>query len=485
MDKISLFHLDDDELQLEGLKRRLTSDSNRFTVTSFSKEADLIDALHKRTPPDLLVLDIHLSHGKKIEGVHLIQRVKKVAPATQIIMYSNDLSTIRLAMTEGADDFISKSSSAEEIHVRLTNFAARRQQNLDHKKNDAIELNVIGASMQAVAKRVEKLLQSAVRNVHVTGETGTGKEVVAHIFETLLGKSAPLLRINCAAISPSLVESELFGHVKGAFTGALTDKKGYLEAADNGWLFLDEVDSLSLSTQAALLRVIENQEVMRVGSNKTLSINVKIISATHQNLAECVEKNLFRNDLRQRLSEVVIKLPPLRERSHEVAEFIEYFCRTERGGPYKISSEVATILSSLSWEQSNVRGLRNVIRAMTENHLNKTLTLHAIPQEIWAHLGSTELAGGNKSSVKPENLSTLTLLLPDGQEFPSYDRLCDSLLVECIRMVHMRLGKSSLGSIATALGMPKSTLVSRIKKLESAKLLETDEIKTLLNQKAS
>ena len=294
-----------------------TNEKNEFENTVFqvyeaTNVPDFEKKLMEHSSFDFVLLDIYLAgENNSLSGFNLIEKVKKKHPKATILMSSNldDPHSVLESLKLGADEFLSKKSRGEDIIPRLLSIREKilikkgylsSKQKLSHKTKV-----VSGELMKKIAQRIPNIIHSAIKFVYVEGESGTGKEVVADLFaHYLLDK--PFVRLNCAGIPKDLMESELFGHKKGSFTGAHFDKKGVIEAANGGWLFLDEVASLTPSAQAVLLRTLESQEVTPVGETRSRKINVRFISASNIPLAIMVSRGEFRNDLWQRLRETEI-----------------------------------------------------------------------------------------------------------------------------------------------------------------------------------
>lgn len=492
---LRVLHLDDDPFELERLKRALEQHATActFQVESFSNIDGFLKRIRSRPAPEVVILDIHLGTTVS-DGIQLASDTRTALPEAVILMCStaDDVTTIAECLSSGADDFISKLSDHGELSLRVANSyrLARLKAGKDPSgsAHTIREKNSVGATMGRIASRIPLILHSAISAVFIRGESGTGKEVVADLFAAQLGDKKPFIKVNCGAIAPTLLESELFGHAKGSFTGATADKKGLLEASSDGWIFLDEVATLSLPAQVALLRVLENGEVTRVGTTKPISIQVRVLSATNEPMEELIAAGKFRADLWQRLRETEIQLPPLRDRPHEIPHLIEHFCRTMPGGPYQPSQPVVDILSHASWRQGNVRELRNVLRAMTEMHVGKLLTPIAIPERIWEELGEAPSsapraaepdAGRIPAQEKPggplrsedrtasaqktsARASALSVTWPENNS-PNFDDLSDTLLVALVQRLVTQEGRLSLRTLAQMIGMSRSTLSARLK----------------------
>jgi DNA-binding NtrC family response regulator len=500
--KLSLrvVHLDDDPFELERVKRALEQHATActFQVESLSQVDTFRKRLRSRPAPEIVILDIHLNHSQAT-GVQLAAETRSMLPDAVILMCStaDDVGTIAESLGSGADDFISKHSDHGELSLRVFNSyrlamlkAGRDPEGSTVATREKIS---VGASTQRISARIPQILNSAISAVFIRGESGTGKEVVADLFAARLGGNQPFIKVNCGAIAPTLLESELFGHAKGSFTGASADKKGLLEASSGGWIFLDEVATLSLPAQVALLRVLENGEVTRVGTTKPISIQVRVLSATNEPMEELIAAGKFRADLWQRLRETEVYLSPLRERPDEIPALIKHFCNTMPGGPYQASQPTIDVLSHSSWRQGNVRELRNVLRAMTEMHVGKLLTPIAIPARVWEDLGESPVSGSatgeakkdtqrsghnlepklqheedNGSLSQPDRLITvpsktdLTIPWPDNGS-PNFDDLSDTLLVALVQRLVEQGGRLSLRTLAQTIGMSRSTLSGRLK----------------------
>ncbi len=336
-----------------------------------------------------------------------------------------------------------------------------------------------GKTMAQIAKRVPKIVSSAISCIHITGESGTGKEVVAQMFRKAVGEE-PFIAISCATIPETLLEATLFGSIKGAFTGATKDIKGIFEEANGGWIFLDEVGCLSRSAQAALLRAIENQEVTPVGESRAKKLNFRVISATNASLMDLTRKGEFRLDLYNRLAEVEIYLPPLRERWEELPDLIQCLVETLPGAPYNISAAARRLLESHPWADGNIRQLRNCLRAMTEFHVEGTLTPQGIPRKILEEacayakgngpyeeppLYSLSSKASHRDSVSltdhvPHELRVRWAYSEDDEI--DFDRMSLELFYQVAKSITHRNGRFSARDIASALKMSRSTISRRI-----------------------
>lgn len=468
LEKIKVLCVDDNFISRKTFAEALFKESfgARFELEQAADSKEFLGKL-KSFKPDIVVLDIQLAEDET-DGLGLLARVKGENPETVAFMRSSqdDAQTIRSCLQRGADDFIAKSYDSGALALRL--LKAFQLAQFQHGKQgggtDLVETPIAGETMQRVAKRVAALVKSAITAVHIQGESGTGKEVVANMIGSY-DRQKPFIRVNCGAINPSLLESELFGHVKGAFTGADRDRKGYIQAAANGWLFLDEVASLSVSAQVALLRVLETNEVTPLGSYIPQKAAVRVISASNEPLETLVAQGRFRRDLWQRLIETQIELPALRHRKEEIPDLVQHFCQTMAGGSYTINPTALKLLQSYDWIDGNVRELRNCLRAMTEVHVNKELTLLSFPQRM---LNRQITMGAEQAFVPASDESNIIRIPIDANEVAPYhfENLSDRLLRECVKHITRKSPKISIRELADKLVIPKSSLARRLKVLQ-------------------
>lgn len=373
-----VFIVDDEE----GIRESLSGifEDEGYTVLTAGTAEEAFDILKEQTP-DLMFLDVWLPG---IDGIQALTKIRESNPELPIVMISGH-GNIELAVNAtriGAYDFLEKPLSLERVLLVAGRALERRTLEMENKalKQDLTEKwRLIGNSpkMKQLSEQVDMAAKSNSR-VLILGESGAGKELVAHTLHgnsNRAGKS--FIEMNCAAIPQELIESELFGHEKGSFTGAFERKKGKFELADEGTLFLDEVGDMSLSTQAKVLRVIETQEFQRVGGSKNIKVDVRIISATNKDLSEEVKKGAFREDLFYRLNVIPISLPPLRERKEDIPElvdyFLGYFAAAYGQKPKKISPDGLKMLEVYDWP-GNIRELRNVIERLVIMIPSNTVT---------------------------------------------------------------------------------------------------------------
>ena len=321
---------------------------------------------------DLVLCDIKMP---KMDGVEVLEKVQSFKPEIPFIMISGhgELETAVEAMRLGAFDYISKPPDLNRLLNAIRNALDRKKlvvENKRLKKKVDKSYEMIGDSEETshIKSIIEKVAPTEAR-VLITGENGTGKELVAHWLHQKSERSKnPMIEVNCAAIPSELIESELFGHVKGSFTGANKDRAGKFEAATGGTIFLDEIGDMSLSAQAKVLRALQESKVSRVGSDKDIKVDVRVIAATNKNLKREIAKGRFREDLYHRLAVILINVPTLNERTDDIPLLVKHFTEiiaAQQGNAVRIFSEGAvSLLKSYKWT-GNIRELRNVVERLT------------------------------------------------------------------------------------------------------------------------
>lgn len=359
----------DDEEGIRETLSEILEDENYDVIIASSGEEAL--EIFKKELPDLVFLDIWLPG---IDGIETLKEMKSLKKDTPVIMISGH-GSIELAvkaMQIGACDFIEKPFSIDRVVVSSKNaltMSSLERENRYLREKFSQKWNLIGESkeIRTLRSQIEMAARSNSR-VLIMGESGSGKELVARLLHIMSSRaSKPFVEVNCAAIPQELIESELFGHEKGSFTGAFERKKGKFELADEGTLFLDEIGDMSLQTQAKVLRVIETQEFQRVGGSSNIKVDVRIIAATNKDLSKEVGKARFREDLFFRLNVIPISVPPLRDRKEDIPLLVDYFIKTisEESGqrPKRITPEAIRMLQNHDWP-GNVRELRNTIERL-------------------------------------------------------------------------------------------------------------------------
>jgi two-component system nitrogen regulation response regulator NtrX len=356
--------------------------------------------------PDLVLLDIWMP---RMDGIETLQRMKELHPSLLVIMMSGH-GTIETAVKStkmGAYDFIEKPLSLEKLLVTIRNALGmlRLKDENETLREMAFRERGMTGSSPAMVKLQEQIRLVAPTNasVLITGENGTGKELVARsIHFHSQRKDHPFVEINCAAIPEELIESELFGHEKGAFTGAVAQKKGKFDQADGGTLFLDEIGDMSLKTQAKILRILQERKFERVGGNRTIEVDVRIIAATNKILEEEIRAGAFREDLFYRLNVVPFTVPPLRERREDipllVEHFLEFFSVREGHERKTITPEAMDVLKGGTWP-GNVRELKNVVERLVIMTPGSTITAGHVPDTVGAGAAAREGGAGRMESL--------------------------------------------------------------------------------------
>ncbi len=325
----------------------------------------------KNNDYDLVLCDIKMP---KMDGVEVLEAARKIKPEIPFIMISGhgDLDTAVNTMRLGAFDYISKPPDLNRLLTTVRNALDRQELVVENKKlRKKVSKNyeMVGESeaISIIKEMIEKVAPTEAR-VLITGDNGTGKELVAHwIHEKSERSGGPFIEVNCAAIPSELIESELFGHVKGAFTSAVRDRAGKFETANKGTIFLDEIGDMSLSAQAKVLRALQESKISRVGTDKDIKVDVRVVAATNKNLKKEIEKGNFREDLYHRLAVILMQVPALNDRRDDIPILIEYFSKkitSEQGVTPKTFSEKAIkLLKSYDWT-GNIRELRNVVERL-------------------------------------------------------------------------------------------------------------------------
>jgi len=391
--------VDDEHLIRWSLEQNLKKQG--YEVVTAASGEDALKLL-KDDVPDLMLLDIQLPG---IDGLAVLERVKEMEEEIIVIMVTamGVLETAVKAMRMGAYDYINKPFNLDELAIvikkALENSELKRE--VAHLRSEQSRKygsgGIIGRSrhMQNVLTMVEKVAKSDAGTILIQGESGTGKELIAKAIHYQSGRAErPFMAINCAAVPETLLESELMGHERGAFTDAKVLKKGLLEMADGGTLFLDEIGDMAPGMQAKLLRVLEDRSFRRVGGTKDLQVDVRIISATNKDLLQAIEEKVFRADLYYRIQVIPIHLPALRERRDDIMPLVEHFIahfNREFGKSVKGVSKMAEkFLTEYAWP-GNIRELRNIIERAIILENEETLLLEHLPQELVAKTGGSSV----------------------------------------------------------------------------------------------
>jgi two-component system nitrogen regulation response regulator NtrX len=441
----------DDE---EGIRRVLSQllEYEGHEVRSAGSAGDCL-ALYPDFRPDLTFMDVKMA---RMDGLEALSRVRELDPAALVVMISGHgtIETAVEATRRGAYDFLEKPLDTDRILLILRNALQQRgllEENARLRGEVESRHEIVGRSfaIRQVLERVERVAPTDAR-VLITGENGTGKELVARAIHRLSPRSdEPFVEVNCAAIPTELIESELFGHVKGSFTGAHEDRAGKFELADGGTLFLDEVGDMSLTAQAKVLRALQEGVVTRVGSGKPIRVDVRVIAATNKDLVEEIREGRFREDLLHRLNVIPLHVPPLRERREDIPMLVQHFAqratREANLPPRAISPEAMESLQRMDWS-GNVRELRNTVERLMI--LAPSSSISAKDVELFV-VGQSP--GGGLSAD-----------LLSAQTFSEFKEAAERAFI----LHKLRENDWNVSETARVLDMPRSNLYKKIEKYE-------------------
>jgi DNA-binding NtrC family response regulator len=361
----------EDEASIRRVLKKIISEENDSYHVEEAEDGLLGIEMIKNNDYDLVLCDIKMP---KMDGVEVLEKAKKIKPEIPIVMISGhgDLDTAVNTMRLGAFDYISKPPDLNRLLNTVRNALEKKDlvvENKRLKKKVSKNHEMIGESVAIthIKEIIEKVAPTDAR-VLITGPNGTGKELVAHWLHEKSDRSkAPMIEVNCAAIPSELIESELFGHVKGSFTGANKDRAGKFEAANGGTIFLDEIGDMSLSAQAKVLRALQESKISRVGSDRDIKVNVRVVAATNKDLNKEIAEGRFREDLYHRLAVILINVPALNDRRGDISLLVDFFTSKisqEQGTPKKtFSPEAINLLKIYDWT-GNIRELRNVVERL-------------------------------------------------------------------------------------------------------------------------
>ena len=361
----------EDEAAIRRVLVKILSEESEMYEVDWAEDGSIGLEMIKKTDYDLALCDIKMP---KMDGVEVLQAAKKIKPEIPFIMISGhgDLDTAVNTMRLGAFDYISKPPDLNRLLTTVRNALDKKelvQENKILKKKVSKGYEMIGQSKEitTIKDMIDKVAPTDAR-VLITGSNGTGKELVAHwVHEKSNRSGAPFIEVNCAAIPSELIESELFGHVKGAFTSAVRDRAGKFEAANKGTIFLDEIGDMSLSAQAKVLRALQESKISRVGTDKDIKVDVRVIAATNKDLQHEIAEGKFREDLYHRLAVILINVPSLNERRDDIPLLIDHFAHkiaSEQGVvTKKFTKKALALLKSYDWT-GNIRELRNVVERL-------------------------------------------------------------------------------------------------------------------------
>ncbi len=402
--KRSILVVDDEKYIREGLASALELDGyNGMQAESAEQAWSIINS----EPVDMVITDLRMPG---MGGAELLRKIYTTYPTIPVVVLTGHgtIEDAVAAMQNGAVDFLTKPVNLDHLSVLIKRSLSSRDMarknselmaELENLKRKNGYSSIIGKS-QKVQRLIETIQQIAPSRVSVliTGESGVGKELVADAIVNYSDRrDKPFVKVHCAALNSNLLESELFGHVKGAFTGAVSDKKGRFELADGGTIFLDEIGEIDQSTQIKLLRVLQEREFEKVGGEKTIKTDVRVIAATNRNLEEEIKKGTFREDLYYRLNVVSLNVPPLRERKEDIfllaTSFLKQFCSENNKKIEGFSSEASTAISAYDWP-GNIRELRNCVESAVVMCRSDQIELSDLPPAV------SRAKGGNSIEIE-------------------------------------------------------------------------------------
>jgi two-component system nitrogen regulation response regulator NtrX len=391
-----LLIVDDEGAIRDALRQLFEYDGHQVVVAT-----DGPDALQRFDTfrPDAVFLDVKM---QGMDGLEVLAKLREKDAQAPVVMISGHgtIDTAVEATRRGAFDFLEKPLDTDRLLVTLRNVLQVRglSDSVERLKSEIEQRHrIVGSSFQIrhVVERIERVAPTDAR-VLITGENGTGKELVARAIHQLSARAdARFVEVNCAAIPSELIESELFGHIKGSFTGAVSDRAGKFEQADGGTLFLDEVGDMSLAAQAKVLRALEEGVVTRVGGAKPIKVNVRVVAATNKELAGEIAASRFREDLFYRLNVVPIQVPPLRERREDIPMLVQHFTgllSVDRMPPKRFTPEAMLKLEAMEWP-GNVRELRNTVERLLILTTGDTIRSEDIDQLVGGAAGASGLSG--------------------------------------------------------------------------------------------
>ena len=402
---IRLLVVDDDDQLRQTLTRRFRRDGMTVTTAASGEEAEAQAAQNRY---DVALLDLQLPG---MSGIELLEKLKERQPELEAILLTahGSIETAIQAMKNGAYDYLTKPFPLPDLEVHLlkaydkVRLARRERQWVEQVSYESARYRLVGSSpaMQQVVQLLQKMAPTEA-TVLVLGASGTGKELAARALHyNSPRRDRPLVTVNCAALQETLLESELFGHEKGAFTGALQAKPGLVEVAEGGTLFIDEIAEMAPGLQAKLLRVLEDGKYRRVGGTQETRADVRVVAATNKPLGEGMKAGRFREDLYYRLNVLAIELPLLRERRQDIPELVEHFLATRQIGPVRLRLHPAALEALVPYEwPGNVRELANVLerpQILAEGYF---ITLDELPQDLTEALPATTDIGTNPSSLR-------------------------------------------------------------------------------------
>jgi two-component system nitrogen regulation response regulator NtrX len=447
----SILLVDDEPSILKTLGGLLSDEG--FEIITASNGYEALKTVDKESP-DLVLLDIWMPG---IDGIETLKQIKKENPQIQVIMITGHgtIETAVRAVKFGAFDFIEKPLTIDRVIVAINNALNFRRLEEENRylRKKTLEKNSITGNSPPIAELKKQIAAAAPSDAYVliTGENGTGKELVARTIHQFSPRAEyPLVEVNCAAIPPELIESELLGYEKGAFSGSTAKRRGKVELASKGTLFLDEICDMELKTQAKLLRVLQEQKFERIGGTRTLGVNLRVIAATNKDIRKEIEKGNFREDLYYRLNVIPIDVPPLRKRTEDIPLLIDAFLKESLrqhtgGGSKKLTGEALELLCRYPWP-GNVRELKNLVERLVIMVEKEVVDVSDLPSPHYS-AAPAELCGDSRL-FQVERLKDARVAFED----------------EFIKR-KLKFYDQDIQKTAEAIGLDKGRLNRRVKKL--------------------
>lgn len=436
---IRILHLDDEMAMPLALSRALKLHADVPTeLVALRTERELHEHIKRHLDGiDCIIVDLSFQDRLQLaeprrNGIDVIRDLRGAGFSRPVVMLSasDDPVHMSLAMTAGASDYLSKADPIVQICQCLVRCVQTTRDLGLVPRQRKLPPGVVGETMRLLASRLDRVLQTGLSPVLIRGESGTGKEAVADLLESLLRDSSeartlPFIRVNCATLQGELLESELFGHEKGAFTGADRARVGLFESAAGGWIFLDEVAKLSPRAQASLLRVLESGEIRPIGASKSKRVDVRVMAATNENLERLCESEEFRFDLLARLQGYVVELPPYRERSvAERMEIIDHLLDrlSRQSRSYSLANAVRQMFLKAPFPQSNIRELWHVLQAATVESVDGVIGVSSLPRYFLERMATL----GSREHEFPASGFALAPVPRSAESQPGFERLLES-----------------------------------------------------------
>ena len=457
-----IFVVDDDKSIRWVLEKALTR--NNYKVFAYDNAKTMILDL-ENNKPDVIISDIRMPG---MSGIDMLEKIKREYPKIPIIIMTafSDLETTVNSLKKGAYDYITKPFDINET-IKLVEKACNNSTHSEIKDKikytkDVSKIIGISESMQIIYKSIGKIAKTNV-GVLILGRTGTGKELIAKtIHDNSERKDNPFIAINTGAIPTELLESELFGHEKGSFTGAYSQRIGRFEQASDGTLFLDEIGDMPMEVQTRLLRVLQEGEFFRVGGSKPIKVKTRVITATHKDLKQLVAKDLFREDLLHRINAIKIVLPSLKERRGDIMNLANHFIRIyseEYKVPLKmLTDDVKKVFLKYGWP-GNIRELQNICKYLTIMSTGSEVTLEDIPKEL---LDEKDIVGNNKNW---EDILELWILKNYNNKSTNISKEIDSAYEKILIKASLKLSNGNKTEAAKILGWGRNTIANKIKNI--------------------